>query len=81
MYTFQTIAPFLALALGLVLIILGGIISGSANNASSGVSKTNIKNCASGIIVIGLIFFLLGGYQLYELYGKNLMRGGKYYYY
>lgn len=60
------------LLLSIVLIILGAIIQGSINKlAGANTDKSNAKNSSTGIIVIGLIFFVGSGYTLYKEYGAG----------
>jgi len=58
------------LALAIVLIILGGVISGSASKTSDETAKRNIKNSSTGIITIGVIFFIGSSVGLYLEYNS-----------
>lgn len=56
--------------LSVVMIILGGIIVGSANKLVESSQKTNIRRSGTGIIVMAVII-LLADILLYLLYRKN----------
>lgn len=55
--------------LSIVLIILGAVIHGSITKLSGAdTDKTNAKNSATGIIVLGLLFFVGSSFTLYNEY-------------
>jgi hypothetical protein len=56
------------LALSVVLIILGGIVSGSAKK-SDNTSQTNVKNSGTGVLVIGILFLCASAGSLFHLFG------------
>jgi hypothetical protein len=58
------------LALSIVLIILGSITANGGNKIPDNTSKNNVKRASAGIIVIGVLFFILSALSLFYLF-KN----------
>jgi len=67
----STLVSGFFLALALVLVILGGIVTGSASKVSDDTAHKNIKNSGTGVLVIGLIFLVGSAYSLYSEYSSG----------
>ena len=63
---FETAIAILLFLLALVLIILGSIVASSANKTDQQ-SKNNVKNSGTGILIIGVIFFVATIIPIYDL--------------
>ena len=59
------------LLLSIVLIILGGIVSASADKTDPS-SRDNVKKSGTGVWVIGLIFFVFSAFPLGMFLYKNM---------
>lgn len=75
---FETAIAVLLFLLALVLIILGSIISASANKTDQS-SKNNVKNSGVGVLIIGVIFFIATIIPIYDLL-KGVSFKSTYYY-
>jgi uncharacterized membrane protein len=63
---FETAIAVLLFLLSLVLIILGSIVSASANKTDQQ-SRNNVKNSGTGVLIIGVIFFIATIIPIYDL--------------
>lgn len=64
---FETAIAILLFLLSLVLIILGSIVSASANKTDQQ-SQNNVKNSGVGILIIGIVFFIATIIPVYDLF-------------
>jgi glucose uptake protein GlcU len=77
---FKTIISVILFLLAIVLIILGAIISGSADKGDE-TSKQNVKRSGLGVLVIGIIFLLGTAMPIYHLSKGISYTGGATFYF
>ena len=75
---FETVIAVLLFLLSLVLIILGSIVSASANKTDQQ-SRNNVKNSGTGVLIIGVIFFIATVIPIYDLVKGASMKSTYYF--
>lgn len=63
---FKTIVSVVLFLLSVVLIVLGGVVTGSSDKGDE-TSKQNVKRSGMGVLVIGLIFLLGTAIPIYHI--------------
>lgn len=67
----QKIVSFFFLALSIVLLVLGSIITAGAKKINDQKTKDDVSRSGVGIIIISIIFLIGSGVSLYSLYSSK----------